>query len=424
MQGIMQIDYGKKCFIDSVSGKPYMPVGVNYFDHETGWAPQIWKQFDESRVREQFQVMKSYGINAARFFIASTAFVPEKNKIDMTAIEKFDKFVVIAKESNIHIIPTGPDHWEGVPGYCRPDMYCNPGALEALQTYWSFMSKRYKDEPVVFAWDLRNEPMINWDSEPMRYGWKQFLINKYGNDEQDFSVPADEPNENNPRLYDYQLYREQVAYNWTKTQVEAIRNAGDKHLVTIGYIQWSFPAVTGSRKPSGYSAFNPKKLSGLIDFDCPHFYPTLGDPIDPAVKRRNINYLLDWVRYCDLSRPVALEEFGWYGGGEIKEHNQPYRSAEDQLDWNQTLMEETIGIASGWLNWPLADTESSTDISKYSGIITSDLQPKPWGEAFKRYAAQLSGGDNPLKKERVQLNFSEDEFKRFVTTGGDNERYS
>jgi len=119
---------------------------------------------------------------------------------------------------------------------------------------------------------------------------------------------------------------------------------------------------------------------------------------------------------------VVLEEFGWYGGGEIKEHNQPYRSVEDQLDWNQALMEETIGIASGWLNWPLADTESSTDISKYSGIITSDFQPKPWGEAFKKYAEQLSGGDNPLKKERVQLVFSEDEFRKFVTCGGDNER--
>jgi len=35
-------------------------------------------------------------------------------------------------------------------------------------------------------------------------------------------------------------------------------------------------------------------------------------------------------------------------------------------------------------------------VSKYSGIITSDFRPKPWGEAFKKYAAQLSGGDNPL----------------------------
>ena len=28
------------------SGRPFVAVGVNYFDHETGWAPQLWKKFD------------------------------------------------------------------------------------------------------------------------------------------------------------------------------------------------------------------------------------------------------------------------------------------------------------------------------------------------------------------------------------------
>jgi len=417
MQGLIQINNEKTGFIDSVSDKPYIPVGVNYYDHETGWAPQIWKQFDENRVRRQFYKMKEYGINAARFFIASTAFLPEKNRIDEIAIEKFDKYIAIAKETDIRIIPTGPDHWEGVPDYCKPDMYCNPDALEAIKTYWEYMAVRYKNEPAIFAWDLRNEPMIYWDSEPMRNGWKKYLKEKYGENVKLTDIPDDEPDENNQLLYDYQLYREQVAYNWTKIQTNTIRNAGDKHLITIGYIQWSFPGFTGNKKPSGYAAFRPSELARLIDFDCPHFYPTLGDPVDPEIKRKNIQYLLDWICYCDLSRPVVLEEFGWYGGGEINEY-QPFRSHEDQLDWNRALMEETIGIASGWLNWPFADTTSSTDISKFSGLVTSDLQPKPWGIAFKDYAEKLTQGDIPFKKERVQFTYSEEEFRRLITRGG------
>ena len=417
MQGIIQLNQNKTGFADSADGKPYIPFGVNYYDHETGWAPQIWKRFDEDRVRRQFYAMKEFGINAARFFMASTAFLPEKNRIDEAVVAKFDAYVAIAKETGIRIIPTGPDHWEGVPDYCKPDMYCNPDALEALSTYWQYMAARYRDEPAIFAWDLRNEPMIGWDSEPMRAGWKKFLKGKYGENESAVPIPADEPDEGNELLYDYQLYREQLAYNWTKVQTDAIRGAGDRHLVTIGYIQWSFPGFTGSKKPSGYSAFRPSELAGLVDFDCPHFYPTLGDPIDPETKAKNIRYLLDWVCYCDLSRPVVLEEFGWYGGGEINAH-QPYRSHENQLDWNRALMEETLGIASGWLNWPFADTPSSTDISKFSGLVTSELLPKPWGEAFREHAKKLTQADTPFKKERVQFAYSKEEFRRLVTRGG------
>ncbi|MCL2159477.1 MAG: glycoside hydrolase family 5 protein [Oscillospiraceae bacterium] len=419
MQGKIRLNSEKTGFIDSASGKAYVPLGANYYDHETGWAPQIWKMFDENRVKSQFWAMKEHGINVARFFMASTAFMPEKNKIGMAAIEKFDKFIEIANETNIRLIPTGPDHWEGVPDYCKADMYCGSEALEALCSYWEYMSGRYKDESAIFAWDLRNEPMIGWDSEPMRSGWQGFLKEKYGNDAaRDFSVPENAASENDLRLYDYQLYREQLAYKWTKTQTDAIRKTGDDHLVTIGYIQWSFPGVVAGNKPGGYSAFRPSALSALIDFDCPHFYPTLGDPADPQKKVANIKYLRDWVLYCDLSRPVVLEEFGWYGGGEINEH-QPYRSHEHQSDWNCALMEETVGLCSGWLNWPFADTPSSTDISKFSGLVTSDLLPKPWGEAFESYAKNLCEGWLLFKKERTQLVFSDNEFCRLVTCGGD-----
>jgi endo-1,4-beta-mannosidase len=423
MQGIIQINGEKTGFADGASGKAYVPVGVNYYDHETGWAPQIWKMFDEDRVKRQFEAMKEQGMNAARFFMASTAFMPKKNKIDMAAVEKFDKFIKFAHEMQIRLIPTGPDHWEGVPDYCKPDMYCGSEALEALCSYWEFMAGRYKSEPAIFAWDLRNEPMIAWDSAPMREGWRSFLKEKYGNNSsQDFSIPENAPNENDSRLYDYQIYREKLAYAWTKTQTDIIREANDGHLVTIGYIQWSFPGVLAGGKPSGYSAFRPSALSKLVDFDCPHFYPTLGDPADPQKKRANLKYLCDWVLYCDLSRPVVLEEFGWYGGGEINEH-QPFRSHGDQLDWNRALMEETIGLCSGWLNWPFADTPSSTDISKFSGLVTSDFRPKPWGEAFSEYAKKLCRDHAPQKKERGQLVFPEAEFCRLVTRGGDADMY-
>ncbi len=441
MQGLIQLNAAKTGFVDTLTGAPFVPFGANYYDHETGWAPQIWKLFNEKRVREQFTLMKHYGINTARFFIASTAFMPEKGKVSEEALAKFDAFLAIARDTGIRVIPTGPDHWEGVPDFYKPDMFCGEDALEALDAYWAVMAARYKDDPAIFAWDLRNEPMIGWDSAPMRAGWQRYLKEKYGCQKQlaaawnhelgeeeslsdgTIAIPEDVVDENNPRLYDYQLYREQIAYDWTRRQVEVIRRAGDRHLVTIGYIQWSFPTYVGNHAPSGYGAFRPSVLSELLDFDCAHFYPMFGNPAEPGCKRANVAYLQDWLRFCDLSRPVVLEEFGWYGGGAINEQ-QPYRTLEEQLDWDVTLMETTIGLASGWLNWPFADTPSSTDMSKFGGLVTSNLQPKPWGEAFRAYAEKLTPGDTPFSSARVPLQYSEEEFRRLVTGGGDAARYT
>ena len=33
------------------SGARWVPFGVNYYDHLTGWAPQIWSDFHPERVR-------------------------------------------------------------------------------------------------------------------------------------------------------------------------------------------------------------------------------------------------------------------------------------------------------------------------------------------------------------------------------------
>ena len=31
---------------ETEAGKPFVPFGVNYYRPGTGWAPQVWKQFD------------------------------------------------------------------------------------------------------------------------------------------------------------------------------------------------------------------------------------------------------------------------------------------------------------------------------------------------------------------------------------------
>ena len=426
----------KTGFVDE-SGARWVPFGVNYYDHLTGWAPQIWSDFHPERVREHFRLMREYGVNCARVFMASNRFMLPDGHLDPAIRPKFEFYLECARETGIRLIPTGPDHWEGRHEAFEPDPFCGEPYLSALRNFWPDMIAAYGDRDEIFAWDLRNEPEVHWDTAPMRAGWQRFLRARYGCQKQlaaawgeelrgetlgEISVPADVPDEDNPRLYDYQLFREQIAYDWTKTQTDAMRAAGCRQLITIGYIQWSFPLTLKGDLPSGYAAFNPRKLSGLLDFDCAHFDPVLdGDPLAPARHKATLEYARDWVCYCDLSRPVVLEEYGYYGGGSIPDGVHAYRPQEDLYSYSKSLVEFTSTIADGWLSWPFIDTPSSLDISRFGGLVTKDLRPKLWGEAFRELAAASPRFRHGEK--RVPFVPTEDEMRAYLTGCEGKKRY-
>jgi hypothetical protein len=68
----------------------------------------------------------------------------------------------------------------------------------------------------------------------------------------------------------------------------------------------------------------------------------------------------------------------------------PARTEEQQRVWNRAALETTEDICTGWFNWALADTPSSTDITRFSGLVGEDLRVKPWGTDFKIRARLLN----------------------------------
>ena len=59
---------------ETEAGKPFVPFGVNYHPPGTGWAPQVWKQFDAEATRKDFARMKELGINCVRVFLSYGSF--------------------------------------------------------------------------------------------------------------------------------------------------------------------------------------------------------------------------------------------------------------------------------------------------------------------------------------------------------------
>jgi len=406
-------------FVEKDSGQTYIPFGTNYYDPHTGWAPRLWMQFDAEKVRRHFEIMRKLGVNCARVFLTAASFQPQAGRVEQEALNKLDTLVKTAGETGIRLILTGPDHWEGAASYWRPDRFAGEQALRALEHFWDVVGHRYQNEGAIFAWDLLNEPHLPWFEQEWRGQWNTWLQKRYVNsdalksswgeelgDEDQWgsvAVPKDEAARDNPRLRDWQLFREYLADEWVRRQVEAIRRADPSHLITVGYIQWSYPLVRPGR-PSRYAAFNPHRQAQWLDFVTIHFYPTLGDPFGSKENwQTNLNYLQAVLAYCHAGKPVILGEYGWYGGGAAQ--NSPLRSEDDQALWLSAEIEASRGLTDGWLSWPFADTPSSRDISIYAGLVKSDMTVKAWGRKFKVFASNLSRLKKPMAKP-AEFDFS------------------
>lgn len=391
-------------FVEIETGAPFVPFGTNYYDPNTGWPPQVWKQFDPDRVALQFELMKELGVNCARVFLAAATFQPDVGTIDKQSLKKLDTLVQIARKTGVRLILTGPDHWEGRPAYWEGDRFAGPEALRALDRFWSVLGRRYRGEPAILAWDLLNEPHMPWHVESWDPMWNAWLQSKYGSQEAidaawggeltpeeslgNIQPAKDVPDTGNPRLHDWQLFREHLADRWVQRQVRVLREADPTHPITVGYIQWSFPVVRPGT-PHVYSAFNPRRQAKWLDFISIHFYPLMGRPFGSRTYwHQNLVYLQTVLAYCHVGKPVILGEYGWYGGGAPQD--RPYLTEGEQSRWIGAEIEASRRLAQGWLSWPFADTPEATDMSAFGGLVTHHYIPKLWGLRFRSYAAALS----------------------------------
>lgn len=391
-------------FVEVSSGQPYVPFGANYYDPKTGWPPKVWQQFDAERVRAHFEVMSRLGANCARVFVAAAAFQPDTDTVDEQALEKLDMLVRIARKAGIRLIVTGPGDWEGEPAYWQSDRFAGEEAARALERFWTVVGQRYRGEPAIFAWDLANEPQMPWSAPSWGPRWNAWLQSKYTDRDGlkaawgaaldanepwgGIQIPPDVAQRGNERLHDWQLFRAHLADQWVQRQVRALRDADPTHLITVGFIQWSYPVIRPG-DPSLYCAFNPRRQAEWLDFISIHFYPLMGRPFGSRDNwLRNLAYLRTLLAYCHAGKPVVLGEYGWYGGGAPVD--RPYLDEDQQDRWIAAEIEASRHLAHGWLSWPFADTPEATDMSVYGGLVTSTMIWKLWAVHFRTYAANLS----------------------------------
>jgi Cellulase (glycosyl hydrolase family 5) len=393
----------------TASGAPFTPLGLTYYRPGTGWAPQVWKRFDPEATAADFARLKELGVNCVRVFISYGSFATNPDALSPDGLAKFDQFLAMAEAAGIYVHPTGPDHWEGTPAWAQGDRIADERVLRGLESFWNQFAGRYRGRSVIFAYDLRNEPEVAWNTAVLREKWNRWLEATYGSaarigeawgtpnrELQLGQAPVPDPKDN-PRsreLLDYQHFRESIADDWTRRQVAAIKAADPAALVTVGLIQWSVPSLLPGI--AHYSAFRPRRQAQFLDFLTIHFYPFdhgFYEYRSPGDEVRNLAYLEGVAReVAKPGKPVVLGEFGWYGGGKltIDHGSHPPATEEQQARWCRRAIETTRGFAVGWLNWGFYDDPQAGDVSQLTGLLTADGRLKAWGQEFKRLSSRIA----------------------------------
>lgn len=394
-------------------GTPFVPLGVTYYRPGTGWAPQVWRQFDPEATRKDFARMTALGVNCARVFLSYGSFYTDPGTLRPEGLAKFDQFLALAEAAGIYVHPTGPDHWEGPPNW-EPVAIEDERTVAALESFWRLFAARYRGRNVIFAYDLKNEPEVGWDNPRFRTRWNLWLQQHYVSPEQlaaawgtthqlpwgTLPVPDDKDALKNRALLDYQHFREDLADEWTRRQVAAIKAADPGALATVGCIQWSVPyLLPGSVRC--YAGFRPERQAKFLDFLEIHFYPLergVYEYRSEADEWANLAYLEAIVRESARpGKPVVLAEFGWYGGGRPRFDRgaHPAATEEQQAQYCRRVIETSAGPATGWLNWGFYDHPGAGDCSELTGLVTVAGNPKAWGRTFHEVAARFAGQPMP-----------------------------
>jgi len=420
-------------FEESQTGKPFVPIGCNYFDAHTGWPPQVWTRFDPSAVREHFRMMEDLGVNAIRVWLQWSSFMPVRGELSSKALDQCHEVLLLAKGSGIRVNLTGPEFWEGFPSWLSAETVkdyqhlMNPEYYEAHASFWEMFSAHFADEPVIYGFDLANEPFMPWDGTLVRTLWNQWLMDRYGSIDAlkknwRWQAPLEwgrippPPNrrlKGSKYLLDYQTFREEKALQWVRNSVEAIRRVDRHHLVTVGLHQSSFPCE--EIIPSRYAAFAPRLLTRCLDYIALHWYP-FGNPLTASLQpfdlpgniERSLSIFLANCRYSHVETPLVMEECSYYGGGSPAFWGGvlPYRTEMEQDRFSRQLFTVSRGSLSGWLNWPLQDTEEATDTSAYGGFYTGTGVLKTWGSSFRTISSRLSGKRLRRRHARVTIPLS------------------
>jgi hypothetical protein len=140
-----------------VGDEPFFVRGVNYYPSRYPWRLFL-TQTDMATIDKDFALFQSVEFNTLRIFLWNEALFmcPGSGAVPVADVFlRLDGIMQKAAEYNLHLIVTLND----LPDLTDYPLYDDPPYILA-QT--NFIIQRYRDEPALLAWDLRNEGDIDY----------------------------------------------------------------------------------------------------------------------------------------------------------------------------------------------------------------------------------------------------------------------
>jgi len=278
-------------------------------------------------VRQDLAAMARLGGNVARVFLPAAGILAGPDEVDPQGIALLERLLEAAHRARIRLILVGLAMLDPqqLPAWLRDAD--DPAMRRAAATFWRTVASHCRDHPVVFAYDLQNEPAIPWDDtdewvvgcfdmpagrrfcyvhRPLRRPsllWTRHIqqtcpdaaalaarwpdFPRPGESWEAVAVPKFDRAD--PRFGEYFAFHAGLLSAWADDLASVIRAADPNHLVTVG-------------------ALHPAAVADAVDFHCFHLYPEIppGDGDFLAHNRRQ------WQRQLQTvpeGKPVMIEEF-------------------------------------------------------------------------------------------------------------------
>jgi hypothetical protein len=267
-----------KGFVLEQSGKKFTPWGFNYDHDSKGRLIEDYWDDEWDAIKGDFAEMKEIGANVVRIHIQFGKFMTAADKPNEKALNKLGDLLKLAESTGLYIDLTGLGcyHKKDVPDWY--DTLSESDRWAAQAKFWEAVAAKCKDSPAIFCYDLMNEPVVPGGKRKE----KDWLGPAFGDKHFVQVISLDQAGRKRP----------EVAKAWIKPLTTAIRKVDNKHLITVGLVDWSLD------RPGLTSGFVPKEIADDLDFLCTHIYPDKGK-VDEAIKT---------LEGFNVGKPVVIEE--------------------------------------------------------------------------------------------------------------------
>ncbi len=265
-------------FEGATSGERFLPWGFNYDRDDEGRLIEDYWESDWPRLEGDFREMKELGANVVRVHLQFGKFMKSVDEPDERALERLGRLLKVAEGVGLYLDVTGLGcyHKADVPEWY--DALSEQGRWEAQARFWEAIATKCAGSPAVFCYDLMNEPVVPGGKRKERDWLGPAFAGKH------FVQVITLDQRGRPRP--------EIAKEWIKTLVTAIRKHDRRHLITVGLVDWSLD------RPGLTSGFVPSEVAGDLDFVCVHLYP----------ERGKVEEASETLKGFQVGKPVVIEE--------------------------------------------------------------------------------------------------------------------